>query len=843
MKYEIVNESQCTGCSACSYCCPHNAITMKYNKEGFLYSCIDDSLCIKCGKCKKICPVLNPIEKNYNDIKSYAVICPDDIRIVSSSGGAFTLFARGILESGGVCFGVTFDAKKQTAKYIAIDSYNDLERVRGSKYMPSDMTVVYEEIKALLLQRKVLFTGLPCQVAGLYAFLGSQEIVNLITIDLLCLGVPSQLAITKYFAEISNGKEIENINFREKRKEGKCDSICITFVDGTTYRGDIMSDSYEQAYHSRLLLRKSCEQCNFCEFPRTGDLSIGDFHGINEYDATLDDGKGCSIVFVNSDKGKRLFEDVKSKANICEEVPISASTTNRIINKVEVNPNRDRFYQLLTTNSFSQSVDKSLKEKYDIAVIGIHTVENHGSNLSYYALYRTLTDLGYDTLMVERPESSWWKPHTSPIVFKENPYEVTNISKLYPTKNSMRELNNRCDTFVLGSDQLWYYGLYDCFDQFCYLDYIYDNKNKIAYATSFGRDEFDAPDNVKAKVAALLKRFNSISLREKGAVETCEREFHITADWVLDPVFLCDRLHYDGLVSKSEVNTNEKYIATYILDPNKQKQQFISNIGNQLGYNVINMTDVVNIEEKSSCWDLPFERVHNEDWLKYIKNAELVITDSFHGTCFCIIYEKQFYSLVNEYRGKARFESLLSLFCLEDRMIYNDNMLESICFTNKINYTIVNEKVKIEKEKSMCWLKNAIHKEVQNEMSEFDIIGEILGNVNDKLDKYTNYVDQHGHVLGAHDERMGIYDKTFTNIFQMLHTQQELQSTVKNDLVSHTQEIGHQVIELNDQVKKLNDRIAVLEVDINHIQSSYSYRIGRLITFIPRKIYNIIKSL
>lgn len=860
MKLQIVDESLCTGCSACSYLCKNNAVSMAYNSEGFKHSVVDEEKCNNCELCFSKCPVLRKYSRNSGIPESYAVVNQDDIREVSSSGGAFSLFAEEILALGGVCFGVTLD-RNCKAKYTIIDNANDLKIIRGSKYIYSDMSIVYLEIRKILKERKVLFTGLPCQVAGLYSFLENDKIDNLYTIDLLCLGIPSDFAVDKYLKEISKGKEIKEIRFREKREHGKCDTILIIFTDGTEYYGNITNDVFEQAYHNRLMFRKSCEMCEFASFPRVGDLSIGDFHEIDKYDQSLDDGRGISNVFVNNDKGNILFKSVKSKAKLCKLIPLEVSCQNRVQQRIEVHPNRDRFFKLLKNKSFDQAVKNSLENRYDIVIIGIHTVENHGSNLSYYALYRTLSDMGYDTLMVERPESSWWKPHNFPIIFKENPYEENNIAKLFLTKNAMRELNSCCDTFVLGSDQLWYYGLYDCFDQFCYLDYIYENKNKIAYAASFGRESMEAPKDVKDKIATLLKRFDSISMREQSAVENCEKDFGIYADYVLDPVFLCDVVHYDKLILKSNIVTPQRYIVTYILDPNLEKQTIIQSFSRGLGIPVINMTDVANVREQEKKWGLNVEHeVYNEDWLKYIKNAEIVITDSFHGTCFSIIFEKKFYSIVNEYRGKARFESLLGNLGLSNRMIYNCKDINKHFTDNyDIDYEIVNEKLANERERSLLWLKQALKKNPQNKLSEFDILGQQIGEVQDLLKKYINYVDQHGHVIGAHDERLINYDNAFTNIFESIHSQKvEIDTLIqridvqREKITNYSSEIVNldkamftqkEVIELlSNRLEDSNKRLAEIETSISLLKNSYTYRLRRFITFIPRKILSSFKK-
>ena len=771
LKFEKINSKileknyLCSGCNACRDICPTNSISMKLDKNGFRFPYIDENICINCGKCYGVCPTLNTIHHNTELMASFVIAASDRIRYMSSSGGMFTLVAEYILSQGGVCCGATLE-NGQSVKHIIINDIKKLHLLRGSKYIQSDMNGIYKEIKLCIEKGElVLFTGTPCQVAALYNFLGGDN-PNLVTLDVLCHGVPSDKAVEMYLKEIAQGKEIVNIEFRPKEDGCNCNTIIIHFNDGTRYKADVQTDLFEQCYHYSLFLRESCGECSFSKFPRQGDLSIGDFHGIDECKEFENDNKGTSIVFINNDKGLKIFNAVKREMQLCKEVSVEFSKNNRINSHIDVHPSRERFFELLNKYSFHKSADYALKSKYDVGIIGIHTVENHGSNLSYYGLYKTLKDMGYETLMVERPASSSWAPHENPIIFKTNPYDLNDISPLYPNKQSMKDLNAQCDTFVLGSDQIWYYGLYDCFDRFCFLDYIHDNKKKIAYATSFGRDIYTGPDEMGAKVSYLLKRFDHISVREDSGVKLCEKEFNVNADVVLDPVFLCDVKHYYKLIENSSVDTSNKFIAAYVIDPSKEKENIINNISDRLNIKSINMTDVIGVEDKISQWSLETKvGVYNEDWLKYISDSDILITDSFHGTCFAIIFRKQFITIANEYRGLTRFEALLQKLGLMDRLIFRASDLDNV--VEPIDYDAVYKILDQEKLRSLKWLKDAIDKNEKKELSTFDILDERIDEIDNIQAQYVSMVDDHGHVIGAHDVRLQNYDLNFQSIQEM----------------------------------------------------------------------------
>ncbi len=231
-------KNKCFGCRACYNICPVKAITMQEDGEGFFYPVIDSSKCTSCGLCKNSCPSLEKSETYNNNGKNpdcYAVMADDETRFVSSSGGAFTLIANYILEKGGYVCGAAFVG--QNVRHIIIDKKEDMYKLRGSKYVQSDTNTVYSQIKDLLkLDKFVLFTGTPCQVAGLYNFLG-KNYDKLYTVDLICHGVPPQKVFDVYLKETLQKDDVfANCTFRDK-KAGWTVHITTTTADGKTYFG------------------------------------------------------------------------------------------------------------------------------------------------------------------------------------------------------------------------------------------------------------------------------------------------------------------------------------------------------------------------------------------------------------------------------------------------------------------------------------------------------------------------------------------------------------------------------------------------------------------------------
>ncbi|MDR2431601.1 MAG: Coenzyme F420 hydrogenase/dehydrogenase, beta subunit C-terminal domain, partial [Candidatus Margulisbacteria bacterium] len=222
-----LNIENCTGCSACFSVCPENAIKMLSNNEGFLYPQINAKKCTDCALCAKICPALgrNFSPEHFAEPQTFVAYAGDNIRRQSSSGGIFGALALSVLKRGGYVCGAAFNAKWYV-KHLIIDNQKDLPKLQRSKYVQSEIGNIYKELKKLLIKdKKVLFAGTPCQVAGLYACL-QKDYENLWTVDLICHGVPSPRVFAEYLTEITNGEKILSVNFRDKRLSWE--QFCLT---------------------------------------------------------------------------------------------------------------------------------------------------------------------------------------------------------------------------------------------------------------------------------------------------------------------------------------------------------------------------------------------------------------------------------------------------------------------------------------------------------------------------------------------------------------------------------------------------------------------------------------
>ena len=368
--------SLCTGCTACYNACPISAIEMKENKEGFLYPAVDYSKCIKCGKCISICPAINQTaDLDDESVDVYVAYNTDDkIREKSSFGGVFTLIAENILNDGGIVYGAAFDDNWNVI-HKRMDNITDLDLLRGSKYVQSNLCDAYSRcLNDLNNGRQVLFSGTPCQIAGLYAFLG-EPYDNLFTVDIICHGVPSPLVWRKYLAERFEVSSIKSINFRCKTNGWSNYSVKIESENKLAYEERHNEDIFMRGFLGDLYLRESCHNCRFKSVGRISDITLADAWGVEEFKPELYCKTGTSMVLIQNERGKKLLDDISKYLEI-SNVPVSVVMKyNSAVNKsVPKHKNREIFFSKLNDcESVCKIIDKlvdqrSLRKKISFAI-------------------------------------------------------------------------------------------------------------------------------------------------------------------------------------------------------------------------------------------------------------------------------------------------------------------------------------------------------------------------------------------------------------------------------------------------------------------------------------------
>ena len=311
---DLCQRERCTGCTACASICPKGCITMAADENGFRYPVVDEADCVGCGLCTKVCPVLEDRRPGHEP-KAWAANSRDtDLRMGSSSGGVFSELARLILAEGGAVCGAVYDDRFRVVHTLAEDE-EELARMRGAKYAQSDLDGIFSEIKARLERgQQVLFSGTPCQVGGLLAFLG-KPCENLTTVDFVCHGVPSPMVWESYVALLEKDGPIRRIDLRAKDTGWSRYQYChrIEGVGVRTRRIPNSESLFMKLFVGDHINRLSCSDCAFKGFARVSDLTIGDFWGIWDIAPEMDDDRGTSVVLIQSDRGQELWDRLEGR--------------------------------------------------------------------------------------------------------------------------------------------------------------------------------------------------------------------------------------------------------------------------------------------------------------------------------------------------------------------------------------------------------------------------------------------------------------------------------------------------------------------------------------------------
>ncbi len=400
----ITDKVKCCGCEACVQACPKQCICFNQDSEGFRYPKVDETICIQCGLCEKVCPVLNTDESR-KPLSSYAAINDnEEERLKSSSGGIFILLAKHIISEGGVVFGAKFDEQ-----WNVVHAYSENEAgllaFMGSKYVQSRIGKTYSQARGFLKKgRQVLYSGTPCQIAGLRKFL-RKDYENLLTIDVICHGVPSPMVWQEYIREIKenaregentvslspnlpisegdtllghNDVRIEGIAFRDKRLGWKKFSFALTLAEATAdgKKNSVSlshihdKDPYFLGFNNyNLYLRPSCYQCPVRDLRSGSDVTLADFWGIETLLPELDDDKGVSVIMANTEKGKKIisqlglqlhnvkYTDIESRnSSVHISSPLLRRSIYDILKYRKFFPNKREYYFFDKAHSVSEKV-------------------------------------------------------------------------------------------------------------------------------------------------------------------------------------------------------------------------------------------------------------------------------------------------------------------------------------------------------------------------------------------------------------------------------------------------------------------------------------------------------
>lgn len=352
---------KCIGCGACVNICPQNCLEMLYSQEGFLVPKLNLNTCIDCGRCEQVCPINKEIIAPYMMKEAYFFINKIEYdRNLSSSGGFFKALADEIIKRGGVVFGAAFTSDF-IVEHKMVDNIDDMYQLMGSKYVQSNTKNTYREVKKYIKEDKwILYSGTPCQIAGLFEYLGEKKYEKLITLDVFCHGVPSLMVWKKYLEDYHNSEAIRYVQFRYKGKGWWQMGLRIQ-LEHSEYYQPIRNgkDEYIRTFLKDISLNEECYDCKFRSKNKFSDFFIGDAWNINKVKTNMDDDRGITTVIVNSEKGLQLMKII-AESHHCFKISLEEGAYQRkeLFSKKEIPYQRKDFFSNLD-KGFKYSVDNN----------------------------------------------------------------------------------------------------------------------------------------------------------------------------------------------------------------------------------------------------------------------------------------------------------------------------------------------------------------------------------------------------------------------------------------------------------------------------------------------------
>ena len=777
MKTVLENTDLCYGCGACFNKCPQKAITMKPNKVGFLYPEIDESLCIDCKLCQKVCPAISQDYNNEESPTAYAFAMSEEVLYNSSSGGAFTALAEEMFRREGAVAGVTY-AENFRVHHEIIESNDELDRMRRSKYVQSNTELTYKETEELLVSGKsVLYTGTPCQIAGLKKYLG-KDYDNLITVDLICHGVPSQKFFDEYLSHNYNTEDIDDVLFRMQKSWGVCFN---TFMkDGSIITKSKNTCEYMKGFLNDITLRTSCYTCEFCCLPRQGDITLGDLWAAAKMNLAFSYQKGVSIVLLNNEKGKEFWENAVKNVTVTAHMQLLQTLKGLNANIFHSNLHNtcDKFVKNYEAMSFEKAVNVTL-HKHDVGMM-LYMSNNYGSIATNYALYKVLESMNKSAIVLDNLRSL---PKDA-AAFAKKYMKVTSV---FWEKDDWKAADDICDTFIVGSDMSWNWegGTAKSAIEYMMLGFTSDEKRRVSYAPSFGREKKVMDESHRLLCKYYLSRFHAISVREDYGVNMCKNLFDLEAKQVLDPVFICEEKYWKEMEKDATVDTSEDYLLAYILEPTPGKRKVLLDTAKNLGKKLIVILDLErNYEALKKLMDLDEYVVRPDfiDWLAYFMNASHIITDSFHGCCFAVMFKKKFVGIKN--RSKQRFDSLANLIGVQS-VFYEDvrPLMNNDGFFEELDYENIHRRLNIKKEECITWLKEALEADISctGDSRELSMeYAKLLRSRNQSAEKFTKYKAEESYAFN-----MEIALKTSKTFLEAVCRVNDLKYNV-NDIINIT---------------------------------------------------------
>lgn len=709
-----VNKKNCVACGACENICPVHAIVMKYDDHGFMYPYIGEE-CISCGKCKGVCQVIRPV-KLYSTPDTYAVWNKDEnVRRSSSSGGFFSIIAQYVIDQGGVVFGAIYAEDYRSVYMTQARTMTEVNPMRGSKYVFCETRSSYQIAKDYLDNDKyVLYTGTPCEIAGLINYLG-KAYDRLITCDFVCHGANSVKAYRLWLKEFTKCQDIKRLDFREKTVF-KWSSTATAYLEN----GNIIRESHEKCYWYKgflegVTIRENCSVCPYAKCDRCADFTMGDAWQIGRINSLYTDSWGTSLVLVNSEKAKHVYKLLRSQMGLCENIPLEEIRKyNQYLNYPQkLHCSRKFFFSHLEKEGFHKALWYGRGLRWDVGIVGWWFASNYGSALTYYVLAKSIEMTGKSVIFIPIPQLNGheWDNDTQIVTnFMAKHFRIANKR----SNERLKEVNQFCDAFLLGSDQMWTESTTRLVGYSFFLDFVDKGKKKIACATSFGASKFNTDLKMRYTARDYLKQFDAVSVREDSGIAICRENFGVNAEQIIDPIFWEGAQGFNDILEKNESSElPDHYLLCYILDPTDEKEKFIQYIADEKNLKILTIFGLKEYAVAKEHWNVGaiVEKPSIDDFLLLIKKCDFLITDSHHGTCLGLIFQKEYFALGNKARGIDRFTTVAEKLGTMDRVLSLPIKEDSLSGIKEIDYSQVNIKLNQEVIRAKKWLEKAFEKE------------------------------------------------------------------------------------------------------------------------------------
>lgn len=709
-----VDWEKCVACGACENICPTNAIVMNYDENGFMYPCIGEE-CTHCGKCKSVCQVIKPIEL-YNEPDAYAVWNKnEEIRKKSSSGGFFSIIAQYVINKGGIVFGAVYANDFKSVYISEAKTMTEVALMRGSKYVFSETRNSFQLVKKYLDEGKyVLYTGNPCEVAGLIGYLG-KPYERLITCDFVCHGANSVKAYRSWLKEFTGNQKIKTLDFRDKSVYKWSTTATAYLENGEEIRQDHENCFWYKGFLEGVTIRENCSECPYAKSERVADFTMADAWQIGRINKAYNDQWGTSLVLVNSKKAKSIYETIRYEMALCEKISLAEIRKyNGYLNHPQLaHPSRKFFFSHLDKDGYHKSLWYGRGLRWDVGIVGWWFASNYGSALTYYVLGKSIEQMGKSVIFIPVPQLNNHNWDVDTQIVEKFMAKHFRIAKKRQYDN-LKEVNQFCDSFLLGSDQMWTESTTKLVGYSFFLDFVDKEKKKIACATSFGASKFNSDLKMRYTARDYLKQFDAISVRENSGVEICRDKFGINAEQIIDPIFWEGEKVFDEIIIKNDCNDlPERYLLCYMLDPDCEKRDLVQYVAKKNQLKILTVFGLKEYEGAKNNWNIGaiVEKPTIEEFLLLIKNCEFLLTDSHHGTCLGIIFHKNYFAIGNEKRGIDRFTTVAKKLGTTDRILSLPTNYDVIDQISEIDYKEVDARLNQEVMRAKEWLINAFEKE------------------------------------------------------------------------------------------------------------------------------------